>query len=195
MDWVCLNVRNPKFTLKFASPTFELHRWCARRIQAERKFLHLDCWYQLGQLNGLRNIRFFTRYQLFHKICSNIWVLIVDHHHRHTSQLVCTSYCKRVASLERKNSSMELAVIWGNFSCSDLACSDLAQSFGLLWFGSLWFGLLFLSKFLLFFTQYSQLGNSFSTHPNGTNLTKWNFYILFCNNIYISTKRMAQYPF
>ena len=27
-----------------------------------------------------------------------------------------------------KNSSMELAVIWGNFSCSDLACSDLANS-------------------------------------------------------------------
>ncbi len=27
-----------------------------------------------------------------------------------------------------KNSSMELAVIWGNFSCSDLACSDLACS-------------------------------------------------------------------
>ena len=28
----------------------------------------------------------------------------------------------------KKNSSMELAVIWGNFSCSDLACSDLACS-------------------------------------------------------------------
>ncbi len=28
----------------------------------------------------------------------------------------------------RKNSSMELVVIWGNFSCSDLACSDLACS-------------------------------------------------------------------
>ena len=27
-----------------------------------------------------------------------------------------------------KNSSMELAVIWGNFSCSDLAYSDLAHS-------------------------------------------------------------------
>ncbi len=27
-----------------------------------------------------------------------------------------------------KNSSMELVVIWGNFSCTDLACSDLACS-------------------------------------------------------------------
>ncbi len=31
-------------------------------------------------------------------------------------------------SCKGKNSSMELAVIWGNFSCSDLACSDLACS-------------------------------------------------------------------
>ncbi len=31
-------------------------------------------------------------------------------------------------SAELKNSSMELSVIWGNFTCSDLACSDLACS-------------------------------------------------------------------
>ncbi len=66
--------------------------------------------------------------------------------------------------------------------------------FGSLWFGSLWFGSLFVNV-LTFFTQYSQLGNSFGTHPNGTNLTNWNFYILFCNNMHISTKRIAQYPF
>ncbi len=34
---------------------------------------------------------------------------------------------------------------------------------------------MFLSKILTFFTQYSELGNTFSTHPSGTNLTKWNF--------------------
>ncbi len=33
------------------------------------------------------------------------------------------------------------------------------------------------------FTQHSQLGNSFGTHPNWINLTKWNFYTLFHNNI------------
>ncbi len=34
----------------------------------------------------------------------------------------------KIYSTKNKNSSMELAVIWGNFSCSDLACSDLACS-------------------------------------------------------------------
>ncbi len=92
---------------------------------------------------------------------------------------------------------MEFAVIWGNFSCSDsdlacsnltcsdLACSDLACSD----LGH------FFVKVLTFLTQYSQLGNSFSTHPNGTNLTEWNCYILCHNNIHISTKTKAQYPF
>ena len=110
---------------------------------------------------------------------------------------------------------MELAVIWGYFSfsdlgcfdlgcsdlgcidlacsdlassdlaCSDLACSDLASSDLAHFF----------VKILTFFTQYFQLGNSFNTHPNGTNLTKWNFYTLFHNNIHIFTKRIAQYPF
>ena len=46
----------------------------------------------------------------------------------------------------------------------------------------------FLSKILTFFTQYSQLGNSFGTHANGTNSTKWNFYTLFHNNIHITPK-------
>ncbi len=108
---------------------------------------------------------------------------------------------------------MDLAVIWGNFTCSDLACSDLAPSdlapsdlahsdlacsdlaCSNLACSDLAHSVLarcnlacfFLSKFLLF-SQYSQLGNSFSTHLNGTNLTKWNFYTLFHNNIYISTK-------
>ncbi len=101
-----------------------------------------------------------------------------------------------VRTKNEKNSSMELAVIWGNFgfsdlgcfdlgwsdlACSDLACSDLGHFFKI--------------KILTFFTQHSQLGNSFSTHPNGTNLTKWNFYTSFHNNIHILTKRIAQYPF
>ncbi len=34
----------------------------------------------------------------------------------------------RQTTSKGKNSSMELSVIWGNFSCSDLACSDLACS-------------------------------------------------------------------
>ncbi len=33
-----------------------------------------------------------------------------------------------IVNRTEENSSMELAVIWGNFSCSDLACSDLACS-------------------------------------------------------------------
>ncbi len=36
-----------------------------------------------------------------------------------------------------------------------------------------------------FFTQHSQIGNSFSTHANGINVTKWNFYTLFHNSIHI----------
>ncbi len=75
---------------------------------------------------------------------------------------------------------MELTVIWENFSCSDLACSDLAH---------------FFYQILTFFTQHSQLRNLFSTHPNGTNSTKWNFYTLFHNNIHILTERIGQYPF
>ncbi len=86
---------------------------------------------------------------------------------------------------------MELAVIWGNFSCSELACSDLACS-DLAHSNLAHF---FLSKFLLFSCNIHKLGNSFSTHPNRINLTKWNFYTLFHNNIHISTKRAAQYPF
>ncbi len=35
---------------------------------------------------------------------------------------------------------------------------------------------MFSSKILTFFSQHSQLGNSFSTYANGTNLTNWNFY-------------------
>ncbi len=69
--------------------------------------------------------------------------------------------------------------------------------FTLIWPALIWLALIwvtFLSNFFYFFTQYSQLGTSFSTHPNGTNLTKWNFYTLFHNNIHISTKRIAQYP-
>ncbi len=50
-----------------------------------------------------------------------------------------------------------------DLGCSDLGCSDLG-CFGL--------GYFFFIKILTFFTQHSQLGNSFSTHPNGTNLTK-----------------------
>ncbi len=36
--------------------------------------------------------------------------------------------CETQMTASFKNSSMELAVIWGNFSCSDMACSDLAHS-------------------------------------------------------------------
>ncbi len=43
----------------------------------------------------------------------------------------------------------------------------------------------FLSKILTFFTQHSQLGNSFGTHTSGT---KWNFYTLFHNNMHIKSK-------
>ncbi len=95
-----------------------------------------------------------------------------------------------------KNSSMEIVVICGNFSCSDLACSDLACSdlghseltCSVLGHSDLAHSDLacsdlacsdlacsdlahsdldrFFVTFLTFFTQYSQLGNSFSTHPN-----------------------------
>ena len=85
-----------------------------------------------------------------------------------------------------KISSMELAVIWGNFGSSDLGYSDLA-CFDL--------GYFFFVKILTFITQHSQLGNSFSTHPNRTNLTKWIFYTLLHNNIHISTERIAWYLF
>ncbi len=44
---------------------------------------------------------------------------------------------------------------------------------------------LFCLKNSYFFTQHSQFGNSLSTHANGTNLTKQNFYTLFHNNINI----------
>ncbi len=101
-----------------------------------------------------------------------------------------------------KNSSMELTVIWGNFSCSDLACSDLACSdlghsdlaCSDLGHSDLAHSDLarFFVKILTFFTKYSQLRNSFCTHPNETNFTKWNFYTLFHNNIHILTKRIAQ---
>ncbi len=69
-----------------------------------------------------------------------------------------------------------------DLGCSDLACSDLGHCF-------------FFVKIFTFFTQHSQLGNSFSTYPNGATLTKWNFYTLSHNNIHILTKRIAQYPF
>ncbi len=108
-------------------------------------------------------------------------------------RLACSStvWSTNVALME-KYRSMELAVIWGNFSfsnlgCSDLGCSDLGCSDLACFF-------LFI-KILTLYTQHSQLGNSLSTHPNGTNLTKWNFCTLFHNNIHILTKRIAQYPF
>ncbi len=105
-----------------------------------------------------------------------------------------------------KNSSTELAVIWGNFGfsdsgCFDLGCSDLACSD---WAYSDWacfdlacsnLGHFFIKILTFLLTQYSQLGNLFCTHPNGTNSTKWNFCTLFHNNIHILTKRSAQYPF
>ncbi len=39
-----------------------------------------------------------------------------------------SEYLRRPKVLPKKHSSMELAVIWGYFGCSDLACSDLACS-------------------------------------------------------------------
>ncbi len=53
-----------------------------------------------------------------------------------------------------KNSSMELAVISGNFGCSDLACSDLAHN-DLAHFD---LGCFFVSKFLLFSLNIHNLG-------------------------------------
>ncbi len=64
----------------------------------------------------------------------------------------------------------------------------------LIWLTLIWLPLIWVAfyvKIFTFFTQYSQLGNSLSTHPGGTNLTKWNFYTLFHNNIHLSTKRIA----
>ncbi len=34
-----------------------------------------------------------------------------------------------------------------------------------------------------------------NTHPNGTSLSKWNFYTLFHNNIHILTQKITQYLF
>ncbi len=93
-----------------------------------------------------------------------------------------------------KNSSMELAVIWINFSCSDLACSDLACSdlacsdlghsdlacsiwVTLIWLTLIWLALIwltFLSKFLLFSLNIHNLGTHLAytqmkqISPNGT---------------------------
>ncbi len=53
----------------------------------------------------------------------------------------------------------------------------------------------FLSKILTFFTQHSQLRNSFGTHANDTNSTKWNFYTLFHNNIHITPKLLPEIHF
>ena len=39
----------------------------------------------------------------------------------------CSSFSS-ISEVTRKNSSLELTVIWGNFTCSDLACSDLPYS-------------------------------------------------------------------
>ncbi len=86
----------------------------------------------------------------------------VDQHHREYG-----NWCSRKWTFLDKNSSMELAVIWENFSCSDLACSDLAHSdlaHSDLAHSDL--GCYFLSKFLLFSLNiHKVLGNSFSTHP------------------------------
>ncbi len=96
---------------------------------------------------------------------------------------------------------MELAVIRGNFSfsdlgCSDLGCSDLGCSdLGYSDLACSDLGNFFSIKSLAFFTQYSHLGNSFNTHPNGTNLTEWSFFTLFHNNIYRLTERITQYQF
>ncbi len=101
-----------------------------------------------------------------------------------------------------KNSSMELAVIWGNFGCSDLACSDLVCSdlacSGLahshlvcsdLAHSDL--GHIYLSKFLLVLLNIHNMGT-----------LKWNkfdqmelLYIVSQHYIHIWAKRIAQYPF
>ena len=51
-----------------------------------------------------------------------------------------------------------------------------------------------MSKFLLFSLNIHNLGTHLA-HTQIEQMTKWNFYTLFHNNIYISTERIAQYPF
>ncbi len=61
-------------------------------------------------------------------ICLQVQVWFNDEHTCFPlSKQVCV-FCLLYFACWWKNSSMELAVIWGNFTCSDLACSDLACS-------------------------------------------------------------------
>ncbi len=105
---------------------------------------------------------------------------VLQHRHHHSLFNILLVILKQILYSplkSTKNSVTELAVIWGN---SDFGCSDFSQSD----FGHSDFSHYFV-KNPYFFTQHSQLGNSFSTHPNGTNLTKWNFYTFFHNKIHI----------
>ncbi len=87
-----------------------------------------------------------------------------------------------------KNSSMELAVIWGNsdFAHTDFHHSDSAHSdFPYSDFAHSDFAHFVLSKNLTFSLNIHNLGTYLEHMQMETNLTKWNFYTLFQNNIHI----------
>ncbi len=90
-----------------------------------------------------------------------------------------------------KNSSMELAVIWGNsdFPHSDFAHSDFAHSD----FAHSDFSHFFVKNFYFFNIHYLE---THSVHVQmEKNLTKWNLYTLFHNNIHIQPKELPNIHF
>ena len=61
----------------------------------------------------------------------------------------------------------------------------------LIWLALIWLALIWVTFFFIKILTFLTLHLQLSTSPNGTNLTKQNFYILFHNNIHILTKRIA----
>ncbi len=104
----------------------------------------------------------------------------------------CGPIEERFLEKKKKKSSMELAVIWGNsdFGCSDVSCFDLGCSD----FSHSDFGHFFLIKILTFFTQHSQLGNSFGT-PKWNEFDQMELLHIVSTTISTTTKIIAQYPF
>ncbi len=84
----------------------------------------------LRRVEKTQNLSLENHFILFFKHFIFSWhrqFLLVHSHTRTATQFLAVSSCAGT-SCNFKNSSMELTVIWGNFSCSNLACSDLACS-------------------------------------------------------------------
>ncbi len=98
-------------------------------------------------------------------VCACVWVCMCRFHSTGHSPCVPPIFQMGLILLssgDKQNSLMELAVIWGHFSCSDLACYDLACSdlaCSELACSDLAHSDLgpFFVKILTFFIQYSQL--------------------------------------